>query len=362
MGLVAGIGTAVAAVAAEVGVAVTATALTVGFETIAAVGAVLGVVGQVTHNKALGFAGLALGAVGGIGALASSAGLLGSGAGLFSDAPTTAAAADAASAGTVDSVAGVADSAAGLPPEITGGGIAADAIGDGSGLPGGIGAASETGGVGLSDIAGAVKPAAGFIQSADSNAPDGTGHAIGGAGGELPVPPIPPPGGPPQAQPGPTPGVGGNGPSTAATNPSIYVQDAQGNLTLPGSGTPAGGGIGGVFSSLAKFADAHPAVAFGALQAGGSLLTGAFSTLTPAQVALATAQAANNDAAAAQQKLQTANLAQPKAVASSVPVSGQAQLVPTPATPPPPVAVPGGPAGFINQNPVPSQQITGVAA
>jgi hypothetical protein len=41
MGLVAAIGTAVTAVAASAGVAVAATALTVGFETIAAVGAVV---------------------------------------------------------------------------------------------------------------------------------------------------------------------------------------------------------------------------------------------------------------------------------------------------------------------------------
>ena len=64
MGLIAAVGTAVTAVAASVGVTVTATALTVGFTTIAAVGAVVGVVGQVTHNKVLSMVGLGLGAVG----------------------------------------------------------------------------------------------------------------------------------------------------------------------------------------------------------------------------------------------------------------------------------------------------------
>ncbi len=360
MGLVAGIGTAVAAVAAEVGVAVTATALTVGFETIAAVGAVLGVVGQVTHNKALGFAGLALGAVGGIGALASSAGLLGSGAGLFSDAPTTAAAADAASAGTVDSVAGVADSAAGLPPEISGSGAAA-AGGDITGLPPGVApGAADTGGVGLSDLAsgaGTINKTASLF-STDSQSMPGSQVTPPLPTGAAQTPglndtPIVAANTAPQPLPGPAAGVGGNadaGKFTPGPGPGAVAGDT------------GGSGIGGAFNSLAKFADAHPAVAFGALQAGGSLLSGLTSTLTPAQVNALNSQSAANDAAAAQQKLQTANLAQPKAVASSVPVSGQAQLVPTPATPPPPVATPTGPAGFINQNPVASQQITGVAA
>jgi hypothetical protein len=44
---------------------------------------------------------------------------------------------------------------------------------------GGVGA----GGVGFGDIAGAVKPAAGFIQAADSNAPPDIGHATGNDAG-----------------------------------------------------------------------------------------------------------------------------------------------------------------------------------
>ncbi len=152
---------------------------------------------------------------------------------------------------------------------------------------------------------------------------------------------------------GPAPGVGGN---TAATNPSNFVQDAQGNLTPVGAPAEASGGIGGAFSGLVDYAGKHPVVALGALQGAGSLLTGAFSTVTPAQTAALNAQAAANDAATALVKQQTANLAAPKAVASSAPVTGAPQqLVPPPTAPPPP-------SGFINQAPVQSPRITGVAA
>jgi hypothetical protein len=381
MGVVATIGAAVTAVAAEVGVAVTATALTVGFETIAAVGAVLGVVGQVTHVKALSFAGLALGAVGGIGAFASSAGLLGSGAVDLGAGAT--AGTDAASSGVVESVAsgGVVDNTSTFTQAASEGATSAapDVTGAASGAGGFIDNTSTfaqgAGGVGFSDVAGAVKP---VIQAADSaNAPAGNDHATGNdasaagtsggfnsgkdliaANGSVTLPPNPPAGTPTTvaattSQPGPAPEVGGNGAFKLGPGPGAVPGNAP--------GTDAGG-IGGAFGKLVDYVGQHPVVGLGALQAGGSLLTGAFSTLTPAQVALANAQASANDAAAAQQRLQTNNLQMPKAVASSVPVSGQAQLVPSPTTPPPPVAVPGGPAGFINQNPVPSQQITGVAA
>ena len=164
--------------------------------------------------------------------------------------------------------------------------------------------------------------------------------------------------------PGPTPGVGGN---TAATNTSSFTQDAAGNITASGAPSDSSGTIGSAFSSLMKFADAHPVAALGALQAGGSLLSGSFSTLTPAQVNALNAQAAANDAAAALTRQQTANLAMPKAVASSAPVTGTAQLVPIaarPAAAPTQTAAvtPTGPAGFINQAPVSSQPVTGVAA
>lgn len=361
MGLVAAIGTAVTAVAASVGVAVTATALTVGFTTIAAVGAVLGVVGQVTHIKALSYAGLALGAVGGIGALASSAGLLGSGAGLLGEAPTTAAAADAASAGTIDSVAGA-------------GGLGNAAAGEEMlGLPaaGSVEAGGAAGGVGVGDIAGAVKPAAGFIQAADSNAPPDVGHATGSAGGDAglttdalnareldrvrggfvntsPVADVVAPGTPVNtliADAGKAPPPAQPGTSAANTPVNTLTADAKAD---------------GSFDGILAFANKNPVVALGALQAAGSFLAGSTSSLTPAQVNQLNSQAAANDAATQLVKQQTANLAAPKAVASSVPVTGSAQLVPTPLRPTAQPIVQPGPAGFINQAPAPGQ--TGVAA
>jgi hypothetical protein len=82
-------------------------------------------------------------------------------------------------------------------------------------------------------------------------------------------------------------------------------------------------------SGLLSFANKNPVATLGALQAGGSLLSGLTSTLTPAQVSALQAQANANNAAAALTQQQTANLAMPKAVASSTPVTGTpGQLVP----------------------------------
>jgi hypothetical protein len=95
-----------------------------------------------------------------------------------------------------------------------------------------------------------------------------------------------------------------------------------------------------------NFVEKHPTLAFGALQAGGSLLSGATSTLTPAQVSALQAQAAANNAAASLTKQQVANITAPKAVASSAPVTGTPALVP-------------GQQGLINSA---SQPVTGRAA
>ncbi len=106
-----------------------------------------------------------------------------------------------------------------------------------------------------------------------------------------------------------------------------------------------------MFGSILDFAKKNPVVALGALQAGGSLLSGATSTLTPAQVTALNAQAAANDAAAALTKQQTSNLAAPKAVASSAPVTG---------TPQPLVPQAARSAGLINS--APQTLVTGKAA
>jgi hypothetical protein len=98
------------------------------------------------------------------------------------------------------------------------------------------------------------------------------------------------------------------------------------------------------------------------LQAGGTLLSGLSNTVTPAQVALANSQASANDAATALVKQQTQNLAAPKSVAQSAPVTAKDQLVPTPLRPTQPLVQAAQPTGFINQAPVPSVPVTGVAA
>ena len=113
-------------------------------------------------------------------------------------------------------------------------------------------------------------------------------------------------------------------------------------------------------SKIVDYVGDHPVVGLGALQAGGSLLTGLTNTLTPAQVNQANAQANANNAAAALVKLQTANLSAPKAVASAMPVTGAPQpLVPTgaggavtgapTASGPPPTAPQMALSGLINR-------------
>ena len=95
------------------------------------------------------------------------------------------------------------------------------------------------------------------------------------------------------------------------------------------------------------------------------MISGATSTLTPAQVSAYDAQAAANNAAAAQQRQQTAAMAMPKSVASSAPVTGTPQtLVPGTATPAP-IAATGATmptTGLINQAPMTANNVTGAPA
>ena len=93
-----------------------------------------------------------------------------------------------------------------------------------------------------------------------------------------------------------------------------------------------------MLDKLTSYAASHPMMAYGAVQSMSSLLSGFTSTLTPAQVAQLNAQAANNQAAANFQTQQTSNISQPKATASTAPVTGAPQaLVP-----------PGSAPGFLN--------------
>lgn len=340
-----------AAVAATVG-GIAAISATTALEIVAAVGATVGAIGAVTRDKTLSTVGLALGAVGGIGALASSAGLFGaeaaSGASLFGGTPEAtgsafgSAASDASNAATYGATAGstvageaasagmsVADAASANTIDFIAGTSAASAA-----PPGDLTTLATTSENAL-DPAAALTGARPTALAAGS---DTTTNILGGGVG-LPTPPVPP------SQP----------PIISDATGSLASGDAsasgQGFVNTAG-GTPGGGGgvegftagdvpaDKGIFGKIMDFADKHPVAALGALQAGGSLLSGATSTLTPAQVNALNAQAAQNQSAANLLTQQQKNLAMPKAVASLAPVTGAPQpLVP-------PIS-----SGFINAAP-----------
>jgi hypothetical protein len=99
---------------------------------------------------------------------------------------------------------------------------------------------------------------------------------------------------------------------------------------LGGSGpttSSSGGSLGDILGSIGGFLAKNPGLAYGATQALGNFISGATSTLTPAQVAALNAQAAANTAAASLTSRQVAAQSSPKAVAS----------LSTPTTPPPPL-------------------------
>ena len=171
---------------------------------------------------------------------------------------------------------------------------------------------------------------------ASPSVPTPTGPATTAAPSDLPTPPT-------------TPGnVGAVDPATGQViTQGMAINPTTGQLEDVNSGSGSG-----ILSSILGFAKNNSLVTYGALQAGGSLLSGLTSTLTPAQVAALNAQANANNAAAALTQQQTANLAMPKSVASSAPVTGKPQtLAPLPPTPPA--------GGLINNPPAQQAQVTG---
>lgn len=359
------------AVAATVGGIAAISAVT-ALEVTAAVGATVGAIGAVTGNKTLSMVGTAIGAVGAIGGLAAGAGLLGSDAAssapLFGAAPTQATA-DAASSDTIGFVSGTGDaSASGMidtPPAPPGGVGAVDpTTGDvisqaTSGAAAAPAASSDT--ITLASTSqNAADPATTLANAptgaADSAAPTGASDAT--AGGLINTTPAPTAAPDATAQTTPPVLPGQTGPATSAagvgptpTPGSGLSAQANPELNTQAGATEAtGSSDSGMFGSLLSFAKSNPVVALGALQAGGSLLSGLTSTLTPAQVTALSAQAAANDAAAALTKQQTANLAAPKSVASSAPVTGA----------PAPLVPPTGTPGMINSAQQP--QVTGKPA
>lgn len=333
---------------------------------VAAVGATVAAVGSVTKDKALTIAGTVLGGIGAVGSLASAAGVLGDSASapLFGTetAASTAdggAAADAASAGTIDTFSGQAgvtsedlpplgatDAAGGIPTPP----IPPDAVPPPSGD---AGLASATQNAAGPPVGAEMAPQdAAALQAQQALVPAGT-NATDTAIGENPIAP-------------PT-GAGTSANPVPALPPGALATNAPGQAALPGTPPPgnaawgdgpvtAGGNaltstdtttsaFGNVLSGISDFTKNNQLLSYGILQSAGSLLSGATSQLTPAQISALDAQANANNAAAALTQQQTANLAAPKAVAQSSPVTGAPQpLVPQP-------------AGFINQ-----PRVTGVPA
>lgn len=317
-----------------IGIALAADAFAIGtgaallsFTTIAAVGATIGAIGVVTHDKTLTTIGTVLGAVGGIGSLASSAGLI-------SDLGTSAVTSSEAAAGAVPA-------AVEITPEITG-----TAVG------GFLNPATEAiNALAAPTAASMVQGATGILNTTpvDVNPlPDVTGVGdaalAGGAGSDA-------------LASAPTSDFADQwltngldlkqfGLTNSAPDPSTLLQSATGaNAPPPASGmlkfleSSGGGQLAGM-----------------GLMAGASFLSGATNPLTPAQVAAYQAQAAVNTADAKQKNLQASNMGQKMPVASLAPVTGAPQVTPVSGAPaqtpisgaPALTAISGMPLGIIN--------------
>lgn len=325
----AAVGTAIGSAAASIGAAVAAISLTTAFEIATVVGVGLSVVGMVTKNKTLMMVGGVIGAIGGIGSLATSAGLFGaeaaSGASLFGAAPAASTASTAETA-TTSAFGGIASDASNAATY----GSTAGAFG------------------GTADVA-----SAGTIPFVADGLPAGQDSFISASMTADKVA-------------DPVAALDAGGKTVAETASPITTVDAAPSVTPVTGANPTGtGGVDsvgaetGTWDSAAKVADnrsifgkvfdyaeKHPTATMGVVQAGSKLLEGMTSTITPAQVDAYNAQAAANNAQASMSNLQRTNLAAPKAVASSSPITGTPQQL-----------IPG--AGLLNAAPPRLAQVTG---
>lgn len=317
---------------------------TTAFELAAAVGATIAAVGVIARDKTLTMVGGAIGIVGAVGGLAAGAGLLGSeaasGSSIFGASPAASTADTASAAGTsADTGATFADSLTPATTGTTGGAIDA----------GTFGTAAENAAAAADQASQGTIPfvADGLPQGQDSfttaavigeKAPDPAANLLptglekpsvanlnAGASDLIAPPPAPPN------------SLGTTDPLTGATTTSA-VDPATGKIVELPEGAKS------IFGQVMDAASKNDRLASGVVTVGGKLLEGAFSSVTPAQVQALQAQATANDAAAALTKQQTQNLAMPKSVASSTPVTG----------------TPGAllPQGIINRAPA----VTGVPA
>lgn len=344
---------AVAAAIGSIAIAGSAVAATVGgiaaisaataFSVVAAVGATVGAIGAVTRDKTLSMVGLGLGAVGGIGAIASSAGLFGaSSAPLFGG--------EAAAAG----IAGGGEGVAGFAAGVGGGEVAAPAT------MGAMTVSDASSGV-IDFLAGVpeqpIPTDLTTLTTTAENATDPATQLLKEAGGGLINPTSDASKALAQTELDQLTAGGTFSGGTPPTPPMGGDVDPITNTIIAGRADPVTGKIvsmpeedgmfGGVFGKIGDFAKKNPLTTYGVVQAAGSFLSGLTDEKTPAQIAALNAQAASNQAAANLLTQQQQNLAAPKAVAYSAPVTG----APQPIIPP---------IGLVNR-PKPSP-VTGVPA
>lgn len=335
------------------GTATLATTLTA----VATIGAVTSAIGAVTGSKALQTAGLVMGAVGGIGALAANAGLFGEGA-------------------TTESLFGSADSATVTAPDIT------PDIGTVDATTPDISASlvGDKGGDFVNAINSNTSPATAASQTAQAAAaapPPAAAASVTGPGGgaltagkdasvfndgQAEVPsgqtglintgaanPVTSTGTLPPSQVGVPQGAGAVPTAPGVTTPTAAAPSAPG-VSAP-SITPNVGAISAntpnippeepsTWHNILDFANKNPIVAYSAINAAGALISGMFNPVTPAQVNALNAQAAANNATAAQTTQQTANMKQGVPVATRTPAN----------------------TGLINTAPVKTADVTGLAA
>lgn len=304
----------------------------------AALGATLGAIGVVTHDKTLSMAGLVIGGIGAIGSLASAAGLFDGTSSLFGSAS------DAAASSFPDSVA--------VTDQIAGSGIggASDAAGASSGIVDSFGAVNTQALDPATELAQQTDAAAGLGQTAGTGATPVS--QASGAAGTTPVTGVTSATGAPSTSSAllqqPTVPSAPSAPVTGAPS-APTVPGASIESELPGGApqaaidaatNPKPGFLGG----LSKFisGDKSGMIGYGLIQTGGSLVEGLFNPLPAAQVDALSAQAAANRAAASISSQQAANMAAPIPVASRTPqVTGSTGLI---NSRPPTSAVTGAPA------------------
>lgn len=263
---------------------------------ITAIGATLGAVGAVTHNKTLTMIGAGLGIVGGIGTLAMGSGALGTVGDLFGSS-----AADEAAGASLGASAGA----------------GADAVTESinAGTSGAMGAdtaniVSSTGALDMSSLP------TGVINSVSSAAEGNptaimTGGDTGSALGQSLSPSITRDTATASWEPGTradafAPGADATGGATAPM--SQYNSDFLDNgFAKMSADNPPGGTLDKLFGWATKDPRSQTMLAYGVLQAGGSFITGLTNPMTQPQIDKLNSEAEANRATAALLQRQTAN-------------------------------------------------------